>query len=51
MLTLYLQRVFKFLCANIPFKNEKKVVGYRLGTYRYFREALERDWERRSKPM
>ena len=27
------------------------MVGYRLGTYRYFREALERDWERRSKPM
>ena len=52
MLTLYLQPILKLLCTNIPFKNEKKVVGYSLGTvYRYFREVLERDWERRSKPM
>ena len=36
MLTLYLQRVLKLLCTNIPFKNEKKVVGYRLGTVSIF---------------
>ena len=36
MLTLYLQYIFKFLCTNIPFKNEKKLVGHRLGTVSIF---------------
>ena len=36
MLTLYLQHFLKFLWTNIPFKNEKKVVGYRLGTVSIF---------------
>ena len=36
MLTFYLQHVFKFLCTNIPFKNEKTVVGYSLGTVSIF---------------
>ena len=41
MLTLYLQHIFKFLCTNIHFKNEKKVVGYRLG---YSINISERCW-------
>ena len=36
MLTLYLQHIFKFLCTNSPFKSEKKVVRYRLGTVSIF---------------
>ena len=36
MLTLYLQHILKFLCTNIPLKNDKKVVGYRLGTVSIF---------------
>ena len=36
MLTLYLQHISKFLCIKIPFKNEKKVVGYRLGIVSIF---------------
>ena len=41
MLTLYLHHIFKFLCTNIPFKNEKKVVGYRLGTVSIFLRDVE----------
>ena len=36
MLTLYLHHIFKFLCTNIHFKNEKKVIGYRLVTVLIF---------------
>ena len=36
MLTLCLQHIFKFLIPFIPFKNEKKVVGYSLGTVSIF---------------
>ena len=50
MLALYLQHIFKFLCTNIPFKNKKKMVGYRFGKVSIFRQVLERDWERHSKP-
>ena len=51
MLTLYLQYIFKFLCTNIPFINEKKLVGHRLGTVSIFLRGVGAWWERRSKPM
>ena len=40
MLTLFLQHIFKFLCTNVPFKNEKKVVGYWLGTVSIFPRGI-----------
>ena len=36
MLTVYLQHILKFLCTNSPFKNQKKVVRYRLGNVLIF---------------
>ena len=36
MLTLCLQHIFKFFIPFIPFKNEKKVVGYSLGAASIF---------------
>ena len=40
MLMLYLHHIFKFLSINIHFKNEKKVVGYRLVTVSIFPRGL-----------
>ena len=51
MLTFYLQHIFKCSGTNSPFESKKKWLGIGQVQYRYFREVLERDWERRSKPM
>ena len=51
MLTLYLHHIFKFYILKLILKTRRKWLGIGWLQYRYFLEVLERDWERRSKPM
>ena len=42
---------FSIYALTFISKMRRKLLGIGWVKYRYFREVLERDWERRSKPM
>ena len=50
MLTFYMQHILNFYALTFISKTRRNWLGISWVQYRYFREVLEGDWERQSKP-